>query len=76
VSGSAYTPRWRRALQTIAPKLFHVCLAGNYHWFWDLKCYCMNGFNGIRLCVWDSSHQEWMALVVRAQPPGKQQGKE
>lgn len=47
MSGSSYSPWWRRFLQRHAPWLFTVCLGRNYHWRWDATCRCMAGCNGL-----------------------------
>lgn len=62
MSGSSYTPRWRRALQKFFPGLFSVCPAGNYHWKGDLLCYCVKGMNGADLAVRDSRRGDWILL--------------
>lgn len=39
---SVRTPKWKRILHKYARPLFHKCLAGNYHWWWEKVCYCRN----------------------------------
>ena len=46
MSGSGYSPFWRRLLQRNAQFLFKVCLASNYHWRWNKWCWCNDHVNG------------------------------
>jgi len=46
MSGSCYTPKWKRALYWV-PGLFLVCPGRNYHWRWQKTCVCCD--NGLRL---------------------------